>query len=100
MHGAGTQVGTDKMALEKVSKLLWLPTGSKNIKRGAGGIRGHSMALPRHPLPRMPSLDAVLQGKSCTKRGGKIHPISREFQDARHRQDGHNVPGWQSHWQL
>lgn len=90
--------GLIKWHLRRFQRCYGSQQAVKIQKGGASWNRGHSTAPPWHPLLRMPSLDATLKGKSCSKRGEKIHPISGGFQDARHRQDGHNVPAWQSHW--
>lgn len=49
MDGAGTQVGADKMALEKVVELVMAPTGSKKTRSGGlvglGGTAWHCCGL-------------------------------------------------------
>lgn len=65
MDGAGTQVGADKTALEKVAELVMAPKAVKKSELGAGGIGG--AALP----------STAGQGKSHTERGRKRNPISR-----------------------
>lgn len=72
MDGAGTQVGADKMALEKVVELVMAPTGSKKTRSGGlVGLGGHSLALlwPRPALP--------IRARIARREGGKINPISR-----------------------
>lgn len=66
MDGAGTQVGADKMALEKVVELVMAPTGSKKTR--SGGLVGLGGAQPGTAVA---SPSAAHQGKSCTERGGK-----------------------------